>query len=296
MGWNSIFTTDFSSMLNNDYKATFVNAVAPYTGYFDDMECLGEFLTRYSPTKGAVGYIGYSRHNFWFLTSNINLSQRFYPEMFPDYLLNKKVSIAGELLQRVKTEGLPASAYLGLQARYGLNYFGDPALNILADGYAVTENMTLCDFTIPHSLYVRNNATITISSNCNLNLETYGKLIIEEDGNLVIGNAATITGGHGITGPQIRVIGGNITVGYNATFQDLDGISIETTNKDQPPYTNKMYTINNAVFNNTPLTHNGSNLSLSNCFFNFGSDVYSSNSQVFIDNCKFNNNTIFISN
>jgi len=63
-----------------------------------------------------------------------------------------------------------------------------------------------------------------------------------------------------------------------------------------PPLFNEniQYNLNNVTFNNSPLSHNSSRLSVSNCTFNSGSNVFSSNSFIFLDICTFNN-TEFIS-
>jgi len=85
-------------VLQNDYMTPFVSAVGAFSGQFDNMECLGEFLTRYDATKGAVGYLGTSRHSGISYGSSIqsDILKRPQQERLPHYLFNDTISIAGE--------------------------------------------------------------------------------------------------------------------------------------------------------------------------------------------------------
>lgn len=125
-GWGGISQQDFLTALNNDYKAPFINAVAFDTGHFDDEECLGEFLTRYSDTKGAVGYIGSSRKIHIMTAHYVPSNPLHFPELFPIYLFSQNISIAGEVSLKAKINGQVPSTQMGKHARYGLNLFGDP--------------------------------------------------------------------------------------------------------------------------------------------------------------------------
>ena len=290
------FTQSYlSNMLHNDYKAPFMHALAPYTGHFDNNECLGEFLTRYSDSKGAVGYIGASRYcMFWW---NTIYEIMYYQELFPHYLFNDNMSIAGELLLVAKTTSPPTPDLLNhIKAqKYGLNLFGDPALNILAEGYEITRNVTAdCLAEITCQVRVHKGATLTVPDNCTLNFLPKGKLIIEETGSLVIGNQALINGLDNEPDTAIHVRGGGFTVGSNVIFQNLPGGVLLEARLRIPSwsYDNaKQYDLSHATFNNTPLRHRNCRLNVSNCIFNPGSDVKTYVSVSIIDNCTFNQTT-----
>ncbi|MDR2083814.1 MAG: C25 family cysteine peptidase [Bacteroidales bacterium] len=299
--WEYITQLDFSNELNNERNYTFINAYAPETGHFDNAECLGEFLTRYSPHKGAVGYIGASR----FISTTITIpiyyppyhsNIRYYFELMPYNLMANNISIVGELMLASKVAG---SVNLNKkQNKYALNLFGDPALNLFAHGFEITRDATTDDIAeIPCKVRVHNNATLTILSNHSLNLLNGGKLIIENNGNLVIQSGAQINGVAGDSIPAIQVKGGGFIVGDNVAFNNVNGILLENTNSSSNPWLydgDKQYNLRNVTFNNTKLTHRGTKLNISNCIFNNGSNVETFASVSVLDSCVFNE-TAFLS-
>ncbi|MCL2246368.1 MAG: C25 family cysteine peptidase [Lentimicrobiaceae bacterium] len=265
----------FLNELSNDHKAPFISAVCSRTAHFDNMECLGEFLTRYDPSKGAVGYIGNTR------LVEIVVTSESYHQILPSSLFSGNISIAGELLLDTKLQH--GNGGIGLKIRYAYNLLGDPALNILAELDTVCRRNVANTLTIPN---VESN-TYTIYSDCPLHFLQNGKLIIEEGGTLIIEEGAQIYGDLCQQETVIHIKNGAFTVGNNVTFNNLNGIYIE--NKKKPLYDEtKLYSINNATFNNTPLAHRGTNLNISNCTFNAGSHLKTSISQSIIDNCIFN--------
>ncbi|MCL2074309.1 MAG: C25 family cysteine peptidase, partial [Marinilabiliaceae bacterium] len=277
-------TNYFSEELSNNYKVPFISAVSSNTGHFDDMDCVGEFLTSYSSTKGAVGYIGPTRR----MTLQISYPSMLYHELILHYFFIKKLSIAGELLLATKYNDLEES--YNLHRKYGYILFGDPALNILAEGYEITRDVTAeCPAEINTQVSVRNNATLTVPANCSLSFSGNGSLIIEEDGNLVIGENALITSDANGVGNSIIVNGGNITIGDGATFSNLSGGVTIGKNFDvnqTPYYDNMLYSLSNVNFNNTNLNHINTRLNLTNCNFT-NSDVSTYASKATIDGCSF---------
>jgi len=293
-----------STALQNDYKAPFIHAVAGNTGRFDgNTECLGEFLTRYDPAKGAVGYIGGSRFiDFWYNT--VNTGEMQYQHLVPHYLFNpifsSLISTAGEVMLMAKRL---APSNLGIQIallktqRYGMNLFGDPALNIMAEGYEITRSVTAeCPVEIPCKVTVRNNATLTVPAGCALHFLQKGQLIVESNGNLIIEDGAQIIGINNQIDTTIHVMGGGFTAGSNVTFQNLPGgVVLENEAYVMPWYydATRQYNLNHATFTNTPLTHRGSWLNISNCTFDSGSNVKTYVSRASIDSCTFNESTFF---
>jgi len=103
-----------------------------------------------------------------------------------------------------------------LQDKYAFNLFGDPALDIFAEGYEVTRSVTADEYAeIRGTIRVHNGATLTITDT--LRFIGNGKLIIEDNGNLVINNNAHIIFKNNSSQsydslPKIHVKGGGFTM------------------------------------------------------------------------------------
>ena len=268
--------------LENNFKTPFCSTTACLVGKFDWNQgtCLAEQMTTYSSEKGFVAIM-----SSLILRPSEQNSAFYVPKAIYQYLSH----ITGEIwLGNVLSNG----------GCWDLNFLGDPALNIMAQGFEVTRDITVENITnISCHVNVRNGATLTIPSSGTLNFQTNGKLIIESDGNLVIGANTQINGSSvGVTN-AIHVNGGNITIGTNTTFQNLNGIFLENgpINNSYSIYDdNKLFLISNVTFNNSPIYHSGCKLNMSNCTFNQGSNVLTIRSKSNIDGCVFNK-TKFIS-
>jgi tetratricopeptide (TPR) repeat protein len=287
---NSLHIDTFRVRLNNEYMAPFINTNSCQTGWFDylpnTVECLAEFLTRYDSFKGAVGYIGATRTALG--------SPNQVDDLFVKYLLNSSNmgSIAGNLMLKWKL------ATVGVVKKNNYNFvlFGDPALDILAEGFEVTRDVTAeIPAEIKGTVLVHKGATLTIPDNGSLKFFGNGKLIIEEESSLVIGNNVQIIGINNNATDVIHVIGGGFSVGENVVFQNLSGgILLENifTAQGIPYYDETItHTFENVTFIHTPFTHSGSKLNLWNCTFNQGSDVKTSSSASYVNSCTFNQST-----
>jgi len=183
--WYDNLTKDtFELKLHNDYYTPFITAIYPISAYFDDEYCLAEFLTSYSPIKGAVGYIGNSRAIILAGAgggSNNNLFQYH----FPVFLFGQNVSIAGELLLACKM-AVPSTGWGLLQNKYAFNLFGDPALNILAEG-----GEEVCPLYLTETMYIEDGDTYTIP--CDTVYCAEGVSIIVKPGGTLIIDGSTIT-------------------------------------------------------------------------------------------------------
>ena len=287
--WNDDLTQSYLlNELSNEYKTPFVCAIDDYTGRFDDYDGMGEFLTRYDSIRGAVGCIGASRGNAFLL------SMSSFQGHLSTYLLNDTISIAGELLLITK---LSSAGSLIIQDRYAYNLLGDPALNIMAEGYDG------CRRIISDQMQVLNGDTLTVPDDCILYLYQNGKLIIEEDGVLTLGNRAQIIGVHNETDTIIHVKGGEFIVGDSIIFQDLSGGILFENKKNTYKYkfahsyvVSKQFDFRNTTFNNTPLRNHQTLLNISNCTFNQESNVETSKGVIKIDSCTFNNSTFTANN
>jgi tetratricopeptide (TPR) repeat protein len=78
--------------------------------------------------------------------------------------------------------------------RFKLNYFGDPALNLMAEGFKITGDFSFeCGTEISSEIFVREGATLTIPG-CSLSFVDNGKLIIDHGATLKIYSFAVISG------------------------------------------------------------------------------------------------------
>ena len=283
---DSITQSYFESMLKNYDRTPFVNAVSNWTGQFDNENCLGEFLTRYDPNKGAVGYIGASNNIFLSFDTNSSFTNplgMLYQERFLFYLFKQAISISGELLLTTKMNAPfygGENFYITRPYKYAFNLFGDPALNIMAE-----PDFSECPVRIESTRLVQNGETLIVPSGCELRFFENGKLIVEEGGAFIVEDGAQINGVFCKTDIAIHVKGGDFIVGNNVTFNNLNGVFLE--NSDNFYDDSKAYNLNEVTLNHTQLIHHGSHLNLSNCNFNDGSNVSSSVSISNVDNCTF---------
>ena len=288
----------FLNELNNDNKSPLINATGSNSAHFDNMECLGEFLTRYHPSKGAVGYIGPARRvglqvEPWPPGSDYML----YQELLPHLLFIDSTYVAGELLLTTKIMDEDNNSASKRNRRHAYTFFGDPALNSLAVGYEVTGELD-CPIEISTPLWVRNGETMVIPDSCTVLFFDNGRLTVEEGGTLVIGNHAQVSCLYQYSSRDsvIHVKGGEFILGNNVSFNNLNtgagtGIVLEN-NRNQLYDRNKVYNIKNATFNSSQLFHRGTKLNVTNCTFNhnFGriSGLYTFISESKIDSCTFN--------
>ena len=296
---DDLSVSSFENELHNDCMAPFIHSVSNYTGYFDgQVECLGEFLTRYDPKKGAVGLIGSSR-GAWlslvpqYYTDPLSMP---YQERLLFYLFNNTVSIsiAGELSLISKfAYNTGVEIVIGPANKYGYNLLGDPALNILADGFEITQDVTAdCPATIPCRVRIHNGATLTVPANCNLKFLEAGKLTVDENGSMVIGDGALVYGVNSQIDTVIHIKGGDFIVGEDVVFQDLPGGILLVGRKagSLPPN----YNLRKITFNNTPLTYRRNTLEISSCIFNQASNIKTSLSRTKIDSCSFNESSFLL--
>jgi hypothetical protein len=210
-GWSAGGWLDMSVLmneLNNDYKAPVVHGMSCSTGHFDKYgDCFAEGLTSYSPTQGFTGYIGAGR-NVMFKKKGVisNPPNSFYELL--DYTIFHDLShITGEYI--LETKIMTTSHSID----YAFNFFGDPALNIMAQGFEITQDLNLpCNTTISTEIHVRDGVTLTIPyspESCHLYFEDNGKLIIDEGATLYIQGLDAI---HGKNDNNAIIVNGNIGI------------------------------------------------------------------------------------
>jgi len=220
--WDQFFNVEaIGNGLNNDKKNPFIAGLGNnYAGWFDDDDCLGEFITRYSSTKGAIGYIGASRGAEWGLSSPIDTTKLSFHEAMPFFLFKKNnYPIAGELLFMAKSILKPQYSSEKI-AKYGYNLLGDPALNIMAPGFdceTLAYNAVLSTSKVLNygdCLEIPANGLVTMSASGSITLN---------GGRLIIGNNAKIVG-PAQSNPNIfiKLVEGTLEMGENVTFENIN--------------------------------------------------------------------------
>jgi len=175
--WQDNLSIDvLENNLTNTYKFPYVTSRACQTGWFDhESDCLGEALTTYAEDKGFVDFLGAARNHLQQgLPLPIAIPPVYLQERIPYSIWHDLSFITGEFILESKI-GIESSGTAFLY-----NYFGDPALNIMADGFEVTHDIELPAITtISTEITVKNGTTITIPRNGQLRFEADGKLIID---------------------------------------------------------------------------------------------------------------------
>jgi tetratricopeptide (TPR) repeat protein len=176
--------------VDNSLKTPFTISLACLTGYFDHStyKCMGEEMTTYSSDKGFVGFLGSGRVTMMSYQSPI-----YYPPYVPNRIqtalphsIYYNLSfVAGEFILESKINSWAPH-------RFMFNYFGDPALNVMAQGYQITQNLVLNEDTeVSSDLRITNNAIVEInndfiiSNGSQITIEESCSLVLSENTNIV---------------------------------------------------------------------------------------------------------------
>ncbi|OQX79496.1 MAG: hypothetical protein B6D64_04815 [Bacteroidetes bacterium 4484_276] len=273
--------TELQEGLTNSYKNPVILSIACQTGWFDDDEdCFGEALTTYSPEKGFVGFLGSAKDAYINSQSPIT-EPRNLQEHLPYSIFNNMSFISGEFIleSKINSEDHVINCYL-------FNYFGDPALNIMAHGFQVTHDIELpANTTISTGITVKSGAQLTIPTDGELFFEDYGCLTIEEGATLRIKSNAKISGN---SPNQNILVKGTLILYSNSSFSALEGTEwggLKLNNLS------KNFNIYNSTFENCYLSGESNNLTVSNSTF-FNSGIKYSKGDLVIQNSIFDNSDI----
>ncbi|NQV19721.1 MAG: right-handed parallel beta-helix repeat-containing protein [Armatimonadetes bacterium] len=182
--WQSFTPTQFNQLTNED-KQMFVISLGCNTGYLDHNyleNCMGEYFTN-AIDKGAIGFLGATRLTG--VPGNSNFMEKLHEAFWQNMSF-----IGGEFVLEGK---INCSLYED-ESRYKYIYFGDPAINLMAEGYLVTENTEISgdDLVLNSTVYVTNNATLTIGENSVIYLQNGSKIVVEEGATLFINPGVSI--------------------------------------------------------------------------------------------------------
>ncbi len=280
-GADDLQIADFESDLTTDYTYPFCSAITCLNGMFDTpVDCLAEALTTYSSTKGFVGCLAAGREVIIGFNNPYHVHD--IQSIIPYVIWNNHSYIVGEYILQAKTESIQQTD------QFAYNLFGDPGLNIMAQGYEITHDVTIPETaSINKEVYLRSDNTVTVPSNSTLYLENDGKLIIEDGATLELEDNAVV---HVTSGADSLIVYGDIDVGSYVNFVADEGSSlvIDFRNDDL------IKSIGRAIFNNVKITGRASVLIIaSSDFTNSNIEYYRlTNSQYVLDNSTFTNTTV----
>jgi hypothetical protein len=280
-GWEDNLTImPLELNLTNTNIFPFCTSTACQTGWFDHTtDCMGEALTTYSEDKGFVGFLGCSRSTWISYSTYIPIPPHNFRERIPYMIWHDLSHITGEFILEAKLNSSKS-------VPFSYNLFGDPALNIMAQGFEVTQSTTLsANTTISTSITVQSGNSLTVPANGQLYFENNGKLIIEEGAALNILSNCIIKGN---SENNSIVIKGNLFLGSGTNLssqnnEHWNGIHFDNLAKN--------YSIYNVVLENCYLSGESMQLNLSNCTFN-NSGIKYQKGDLIISNSNFNNSKI----
>lgn len=289
-------TNYIKSNLSNQFKNPFLFAYCCNAGYYEDeiitVDGFAEVCMKYSPADGFIGSLAKVNPVTLEYNNNFPITQpsNFY-DWFEFNLWNKLNSISGALVFETKLIA-PDNPYSLNNSRFCFQLFCDPALNLFAEGYQVTHNVTLNgEIYISNEVRVKPGSTLTVAAGTHVHFINNGKLIIESGATLTILNQSTLTTAFdGVSDNNYLVVYGNINNFNRVSFTATTGLhwgGLQVSN----PALNLSFNFSTSFshcglrlvggtysFNNTPfadswLTLNGCSADIQNCQFTNGSYI-----------------------
>ncbi len=220
---NPLTTTELKNGLTNDYKTPFFFANSCDAGAFNQcefaQESIAEEISRFSPTKGFVGAVAASAKALLNTNTPNGVWPKSYFDGIPYYIFEQASSVTGEFLLQCKILA-QSNVFPGyvVQGNFYFNYFGDPALNLMAQGYQITHDITITNTTISNDVHVCSGATLTISGT--IDFTERGRLIIDKGGELVLNGNCTFNGAEAYNAVEVN---GLVTVSPSETTVSFMG-------------------------------------------------------------------------
>lgn len=261
----SYTSSDFVEDLSNNHKTPNIIFSSCLVGAMDFSwqgvtDCLSEKLLNFDDENGFVTSIGASRAIV--LHEPINLQNSLY-EAFPYNVWHRHQFVAGEAWLTAKNMNYEISD------NYNMNFFGDPALNIMAQGFKISESIVMSgNTTISSDIEVEAGAILTLSSSAVVSLEQNGRIIVNEGAILNVNDGAIINLGYN---NSIEIFGQIMITSNPNTPPQLSAISgydydPGSLNIHDCSATNPLL-IDNVSFNNIILRSWRDNLTIEQCSF-----------------------------
>ena len=264
---------------NSETMNQFCFSYSCFTGCMDNtLTCLGQKMTSNYPEKGFVGFLGSGR------PINMGLPIRFD---LPTAIYQHFSHIMGEAV-------LESLILSGNTHCYEFNLFGDPALNIMAKGFEVADDITLADSTdITTTITVKDggivrvpmDARIRIHDNAGFNITSTGR--IHFNGNAIL---RSVNGNNSF----VDMNGGTMT--YNTSGPGVTVFKNLKINFNNPQYLpNFGYQFGNHRYHGCNISAVGVDLSYSYCQFYEDCSLYASHCNLNVDHSVFDHSGIVVS-
>jgi len=188
VSWSSFKTWHFPQ-LNNYDKLGIIFSTACNTGYLNHTsDCMAEYFT--NSDKGCVAFLGATHP----VMSGVMIP---FPKYLGDAIWGNMSHTTGEIVMEALSRSYDKKDDEG-QASYVFTLFGDPAYNLFAEGFEISEDISVNDYIsdliISTDVTVKSGATLTIEYNSDLEFTENGKLIIEDGATLVLEDYVNIFG------------------------------------------------------------------------------------------------------
>ncbi|MCL2511018.1 MAG: C25 family cysteine peptidase [Bacteroidales bacterium] len=271
--WGNLSINNLQQQWINPQKQPFCVASSCLIGKFDDhrqgnARCLAEDMTSYSDSLGFIGMLAAS--------SEVSQSLRYHFHA-PTAIFKYLSHITGEFVLASKA----ISNFLGA---YTFNLFGDPALNLMAEGYVVMRPTKLDSLTTTHiscNVTIKQGGNLIIPGNSTVWLDNYVNITIEKGGKITMGNNSKITSFPEHNPEKFIEIQGspynNSTIESTGDTAVIENINFQTAlSKGNNTGT---FSICNITFSNVNFTRKSDicELSLYNCHFLNNSTVILNN-------------------
>ena len=248
---------------------------------------------KYSADAGFIGsFASWSMTILGYQTIFPIVPHTFY-EVFQSNYWERLAHIAGELVLQTKERFWESSSPGDNGPKFNFNLFCDPALNLFAEGYQVTHNVTLDgDVYISNEVRVKPCSTLTVAAGTHVHFVDNGKLIVESGATLAIVNQGTlVTTFDGVSDNNYLEVYGNINNFNRVSFTATTGLhwgGLKVSNG----------TLNLSFNYTTSFSHCGIRIEHGTCSFNnttFADSwlkIFDVNAD--IQNCQFTNGSYIV--
>ena len=186
--WGILYADFFRDSLENANAQPFCMSQSCLTGRFDNSPddshplefCLAEDITSYSDSMGFIGMLA--------ATTLADKHTNGFHKKIPAAIYQNFSHVTGEFI-------FEAKAALLFDEAHKYNLFGDPALNIMAEGYVVERSTTLQEDTtnISCKISIVYGGNLIIPANKAIWLDNNGSITGEIGGKLTMNNGSQIT-------------------------------------------------------------------------------------------------------
>jgi hypothetical protein len=177
---DTLFGPNQFSQLNNYTKQGFVFGIACNNGWLDTFDdSIAEYFT--TSENGSVMFLGASR------ATPRGPNNKFGRDIHKSIWQNLS-HVNGEFVLEGHLQASSSRIHKYIN-------FGDPALNLMAHGYQITQDLTLSgNINISTDVTITNNATVIISDDAHIHFDVNGKFIIDEGASMEVGDNVLFTG------------------------------------------------------------------------------------------------------